>query len=132
MKRLLIMLAGLVLLGLGGCATAQPEVSLPSSQLYTKAELEQAVHVVKEEFAADFQGARLLKLSYKGDEAELFADWAADYQAEEAMILYTDFTTDENGGAAKTLSPNTTYHDWQWILIRNQDGDWEYVTGGIN
>ncbi len=132
MKRLLTMLVGLVLLCLGGCSTAQPEVSLATSHVYTETDIRQAVDVVKEEFATDFQGAHLLKLSYKGDDAELFVDWAADYQAEEAIILHTDFTTDENGGADKTLSPNTTYHDWQWILIRKQDGDWEFVTGGMN
>lgn len=130
MKRVLLALVGLLVLG--GCATAQPEVSLATSYVYTEADIKQAVDVVKDEFAADFQGARLLKISYKGDDAELFADWAADYQAEEAIILYTDFTTDENGGADKTLSPNTTYRDWQWILIRKQDGDWEFFTGGMN
>ncbi|HEL1584837.1 TPA: hypothetical protein TXJ06_001581 [Streptococcus suis] len=130
MKRVLLALVGLLVLG--GCATAQPEVNLATSHVYTEADIKQEVDVVKDEFAADFQGARLLKLSYKGDDAELFADWAADYQAEEAIILYTDFATDEQGGADKTLSPNTTYRDWQWILTRKQDSDWEFVTGGMN
>lgn len=56
------------------------------------------------------------------------ADWQEHQQ--ELLILESSFRTDETV-AGSGFSPNHTYKDWQWHLVRAQDGTgWEVVDWG--
>ena len=81
-------------------------------------------------FEAEFQGCTLTQLRYPGDaSADLFTEWAEECEADEAIILYSSFDTDASGGDG-SLEPNTTYDDFQWILVRDNGGTWEVKTYG--
>ena len=60
-------------------------------------------------------------------EAEL--EYADEYQADQAVILLSDFQTDKHGGDG-SLNPNEIYQDWQWVLVRSGNGDWTLKTCG--
>ncbi len=40
-------------------------------------------------------------------------EWADQYQADQAIVLLSDFQTDKHGGDG-SLNPNEIYQDWQW------------------
>ena len=81
-------------------------------------------------FEAEFKGCTLTQLRYPGDaSADLFTEWAQEYEVDEAIVLYSSFDTDASGGDG-SLEPNTTYDDFQWILVRDNGGTWEVKTYG--
>ena len=59
----------------------------------------------------------------------LFAEWAEESGADEAIVLYSTLETDASGGDGSS-EPNATYENWQWILVRDNGGTWEVKTYG--
>ena len=124
---------------LESCAAADPGIKIPSllepdagerSDLHTDADIQDAKDAVTIYFEAEFQGCTLTQLRYPGDaSADLFTEWAEECEADEAIILYSSFDTDASGGDG-SLEPNTTYDDFQWILVRDNGGTWEVKTYG--
>ncbi|MFG6357453.1 MAG: hypothetical protein K1W26_11635 [Acetatifactor sp.] len=100
------------------------------SAIYTDADIESAFGTVKEYFSKEFVGCTLTELYYPGDTyADRFQEYAAQHHADEAIILYSSFDVDHSGGDG-SFNPDSTYTDWQWMLIRNKGGDWEHVDHG--
>ena len=88
------------------------------SDIYTDADIQAAMDTVMTYFETEFQGCTLTQLRYPGDaSADLFTEWAQE------------FDTDTSGGDG-SLEPNTTYDDFQWILVRDNGGTWEVKTYG--
>ena len=100
------------------------------SDIYTDADIQDAKDAVTTYFEAEFKGCTLTQLCYPGDaSADLFTEWAEECEADEAIVLYSSFDTDASGGDS-SLEPNTTYDDFQWILVRDNGGTWEVKTYG--
>ena len=80
-----------------------------------------------------FAGCTLLELRYDANVENKYADETMRYWQEhqqELLILESSFRTDETV-AGSGFSPNHTYKDWQWHLVRAQDGTgWEVVDWG--
>jgi len=125
---LAITLAALLLLSACGKVSGVSETIGPSA-IYTEQEIENAMDVVKRQFAAGFEGCTLLELWYDEEVSLKEADeWAEQYGAKEAIVLLSNFDVDESGGDG-SMNPNSTYTDWMWILVRN-NGGWELKTWG--
>ena len=137
MKKLpLLVLALLLLMGCQAKPAADDtdsDVSIVKwehSDIYTDADIEAAMDAVTAYFEAEFQGCTLTQLRYPGDaSADLFTEWAQEYEADEAIVQYSSFDSDASGGDG-SLDPNTTYNDFQWILVRDNGGTWEVKTYG--
>ncbi len=72
----------------------------------------------------------LTKLYYPGDTfADEFSEWAAQYEVDKAIVIYSSFDVDSSGGDG-SLEPDSTYEDWKWVLVRNTDEEWEHATHG--
>ena len=100
------------------------------SDIYTDADIQAAMDTVMTYFETEFKGCTLTQLCYSGDaSADLFTEWAEECEADEAIVLYSSFDTDTSGGDG-SLEPNTTYDDFQWILVRDNGGTWEVKTYG--
>ena len=56
-------------------------------------------------------------------------DWKTQYQTDDVVVLLSDFEVGKRGGDG-SLTPGTTYRNWEWILIRNTGGEWEIKTWG--
>ncbi|MCC3868520.1 hypothetical protein K0039_09925 [Terrisporobacter mayombei] len=57
-------------------------------------------------------------------------EWAKQYNSDEAIILLSNFDVDSSGGDG-SLDPNSTYTDWQWILVRDRENSkWTLKTWG--
>lgn len=100
------------------------------SEIYTDSEINSAISVVKTYFRTTFDGCTLTEISYPGDEAsEEFKEWAEQYGADEAIVLYSSFDVGSSGGDG-SFEPNSTYENWKWVLVRNEGGPWEHKTHG--
>ncbi len=122
-----------LLLTCTGCAKGDvsdvQRIIMPSEQ-YTKGEIEDAMDIAITYFRKHFEGCTLLTMEYDQSKT-LSAEYAnaAQFDAEEAIVLLSSFTVDENGGDG-SFNPNSTYTRWQWILTRNGRGAWELKTWG--
>ena len=100
------------------------------SILYTDDDIKSAIDTVITYFETEFENCTLTQISYLGDDlSDSFDEWAEQYQSDEAIVLYSSFETDSSGGDG-SLTPNSTYSNWQWVLIRNNGGAWEVETYG--
>ena len=93
------------------------------SKQYTEDEINDAMDIVISYFEKNFKGCTLTDIWYdenKISSAEL--KWAETYNAEQAIILLSNFNTDKNCDAS--LNPNDIYIDWNWILVRDNNGKW--------
>ncbi len=105
--------------------------TIPQSEVYSEQDIANAMDVVEKKFNSDFDGCALTDLWYDEDASASSSDeWSAQYHADEAIVLLSNFDVDSSGGDG-SLNPNSTYTDWQWILVRNKDSNtWELGTWG--
>lgn len=100
------------------------------SKIYSDDDIEAAFQTVKDYFKSEFDGCTLTRLYYPGDTyADEFNAWAEQYAADEAIVLLSSFNVDSSGGDG-SFEPDSTYEDWNWILIRSNSGAWEHVDHG--
>lgn len=118
---------------LAGCSkgnVSNVQFLICESAQYTQAEIQDAMDVAVSHFKKEFEGCTLLTMEYsEAKTASSGAAWAAQYGAEEGIILLSSFDVDENGGDGG-FNPNSTYTNWQWILTRSEGGKWELQTWG--
>lgn len=123
-----------VLLAITLCACGRVASDLKTkevdSQIYSQDEIESAIDVIKKEFIMQWSGCTLTEIYYAGD------DWSEDYQefadrnnADEVIVLLSSFDVDSSGGDG-SLSPDSTYNNWNWILVRTDGGQWVHVDHG--
>ena len=131
-KQILVFVISLFLF-LAGCAkgnVSNVNCIIGDSVIFSTAEIESAMDTAIARFKSEFEGCTLLTMEY--DEArtqEAALEWAEDCGAEEAIVLLSSFSVAEKGGDG-SLNPGSTYYDWQWILVRSNDGAWELRTWG--
>ena len=103
------------------------------SALYGGETIGKAFDAVEQAFSEDFAGCELLELRYDADIENKYADETMRYWKEhgqELLIVESSFRTDESV-TGSGFDPNHTYKDWQWQLVRAQDGTgWEVVDWG--
>lgn len=122
-----------ILFSLSGCGGDVSQVEIVEwapSALYTDWEIKSAMNTVIRYFGRGFDGCTLTQLSYPGDsDAQKFEEWAEQYDADEAIVIYSSFDVDGSGRSA-SLEPNSTYNNWSWVLVRNHGGRWKHKTHG--
>ena len=133
MKKFLCMLCllALTLCGCGGGGNAsEVQVITGESALFSEREIEQSMEVAMNHFRREFDGCTMTKIVYIESWSQAAAaEWAQQYGADEGIILYSSFDVDASGGDG-SFTPNSTYSNWQWILTRDQGGDWVLRTWG--
>jgi len=101
-------------------------VTIHESKIYQKKEIESAIEKVFEKFK-DFP-ATLEEIWYQDAS---FDSWAKNYGKEEAIVLYSNFTTYADAESQNQgLLSNEKYEKWMWVLTRNKGEDWELKTWG--
>ena len=109
--------------------TEKVNIEIGASARLTSVEIEEAINAVKKKFA-DFKGCALTQLWYDETQSDYFID---GYMAgghgsfngvkkENVIVLLCTFTVDSSGGDG-SFNPNSTYDDWNWILIRDSEND---------
>lgn len=112
--------------------TSNVEVNIGESVKFGEEEINDAINCVKKKFK-DFEGCNLTKLWYDEEKSNNFIEGylkngkgsVNDIKAENVIVLLSDFYVDSSGGDG-SLNPNSTYSNWNWILIKNsKTGNWE-------
>ena len=107
------------------------EIGIDASETYSEREIRAAMKVVERRFKWNYRST-LLALTYNDEKSAAAAEeWAARYGAEEAIVLYSDFVTDDDERMYGTgLEPGYTYRGWEWVLVRSHGGRWRLKTWG--
>lgn len=133
MKKLIAMVLALVcVIGLVACGGNTKNVRIIdySSEMYSDAEIENAIDVVINYFEKNFEGCTLTEITYLGDDKlDDWQEFAERNNADDVMVLVSSFNVDASGGDG-SLNPNSTYTNWKWILVRTNGGKWEHVDHG--
>lgn len=133
MKRLvtalLALLLGLSLMGCGRISTSM-EITCDTSQRYSTTDIHDAMDVVKNVFRRHFDGCTMTAIGYIGDEKQkMMEEYALQYGVDEVIVLVTDFATGPSGGDG-SLTPDNTYRNYKWILLRDRNGSWSHADHG--
>ena len=131
-KHLIVLLCILFLICLYGCGgnVDHAQTHTVDSELYTQQEISSAIAVIKQEFKLKWDGCTLTEISYAGDETtQSYQEWSECNDADEVIVLTSSFDVDSSGGDG-SLNPNSTYDNWQWILVRTKGGTWTHVDHG--
>lgn len=136
MKKLLVLICLLiVMLSLSSCKAAGKtdgaSVNLGKSSKFSEKEIKAAAKCVEKKFK-DFSGCALTKLWYDEKKSNEFTKGYLSngkglvngVKAENVIVLLSDFNVGSSG-ADYGFNPNSTYSNWNWILIRDsKTGDW--------
>lgn len=132
MKKKIAIAAALVLIAvlgifLWGGRVWDVEVSIPESQLHSASDLAECVKLVKWNFFKMYPGRRLERIYYDEEFNRQFAPNEAKVSgAEEAIILYTDWTSiKEDPG-----NPGGQYTEWKFIFARFSSDRWKLINVG--
>ncbi|GAE37225.1 hypothetical protein JCM9157_4493 [Halalkalibacter akibai JCM 9157] len=118
--------------------TNNVEVSVEESTKFSEEEINEAVVAVKRKFR-EFQGCELTDLWYSEKKPNEFVEGYMKYgkgstngiKEENVIVLLSNFDVNSKGGDG-SFEPNSTYSDWNWILVRDHDSgkwrvdDWGY------
>lgn len=114
----------------GGGNASEVQVITGKSEIFTQGEIESAMEVAMNYFRKEFDGCTMTKIEYIESRSQAASvEWAQQYGADEAIVLYSGFDVDASGGDG-SLNPNSTYNNWQWILTRDEGGEWVLRTWG--
>ncbi len=133
MKKLIALILALVCtLSSVACADNVKKVKITdySSEIYSDAEIESAIDVAINYFKLFFEGCTLTEITYLGDdELDNWQEFAEKNNADDVIVLVSTFEVDASGGDG-SLTPNSTYTDWKWTLVRNDGENWRHVSHG--
>lgn len=120
-----------------GADTTNIKIDYGTSSIYTKAEMDAAIELIKKEFST-WDGCELHSISYSTDEecSESNIAWmnemgkATDVEETftQCIMFKSNFHSPLNGGSG--FNPDEEYTDWQWWLARSEGGQWKLMTYG--
>ena len=133
MKKIVcIILCSLLVFSLSACGGDISRVNTHNvnSEIYSQEDINAAIDTIKKEFMMNWGGCTLTEIYYAGDDSSKdHQDWADRNNADEVIVLLSSFDVDSSGGDG-SLNPNSTYSDWNWILVRTHGGKWQHVDHG--
>jgi hypothetical protein len=109
-------------------------VSIGKSDKFSQEEINNAINCVKKKFK-DFRGCNLTKLWYDEEKSNYFIKVYGKgsvngVKAENIIVLLSTFDVNSSGGDG-SLNPNSTYSNWNWIVIRDRKtGNWRVEDSG--
>ncbi len=104
-------------------------VSIGTTDKFSENELNGAVNCVKKSFKS-YKGATLTKLWYDEEKSDQFIEGylkngrgsVNGVKPENVIVLLSNFDVDSSGEDG-SLNPNSTYDNYNWILIRDSKTD---------
>ena len=140
-KAISLLLLVVCICGMMGCEKAsgpEVEINYGNSSVYSKEEMDEAIEIIQEAFAA-WDGCELQSISYSSDDEcsseniswlnDLMEAYDLSDEFTQCIMFESDFHTSENASAV--WNPDTDYKDYQWWLARTSDNsEWQLVTWG--
>lgn len=109
-----------------GGITDNVVVNIGESSKFTEEEINKAVDCVKKNFDSGYTGCTLTKIWYDEEKSNSSIEGYLQYgngsvngvNPENVIILLSNFDVDDSG-YSPGLNPNSTYTNYNWILIRD-------------
>ncbi len=136
MKKTCVMIALAVILIFAGCGRKGgnvDNVQIPKweSAIYSDDDIKAAFQTAKD-YSSSYEDCTLTELYYFGDDrADEFNEIAERRNSDEAIIILSTFDTGSSS-FYDGFTNNSTYYDWNFILVRNAGGDWKVVNTGVD
>ena len=129
-KAIAILLLFTCLISCSSCGTRYVNISEFSSDIYSNEDIAAAMEVVLQTFYESEERWTLLELSYIGDDRmEDYQDYTEREKADEVIVLLSDFYISIFSDSP-VMNTGSKYHDYKWILVRNEETDWHIVDRG--
>ena len=110
--------------------TDDVKITFVESEIYSQEDIDSAINTIIKEFKKEWRGCTLTEIYYAGDdESSEYQDWAERNNADEVIVLLSSFDVGSFGGDG-SLNYNSTYDNWNWILVRVNGGEWKHVDHG--
>ncbi|MBQ7296245.1 MAG: hypothetical protein IJW86_10835 [Clostridia bacterium] len=132
MKKLVsVLLTIMMLFSLTACGNSTGAVTPAySSEIHSKEDIETAIDVAKSYFFKEFDGCKLLTITYGGDDIlENHREFTESGDIKDVIVLVSDFYVSPNGGDG-SLNQNDIYTDWKWIIVKDSNGNWVHKDHG--
>lgn len=118
---------------------AAVEINYGASEIYTRADLNAAIKIVKQQFR-QWKGCKLENIRYAGDNCnnaenlkwlnELAVGQGREPNFVQCVEFFSDFYVSRRAEKFTTFNPDSEYKNWQWWLARTKGGDWQLLTFG--
>ena len=135
-----MLLCVLLLTGCGGGNVTNAAIDYGESAVYSRADMDAAIKLVKERFKADYDGCELYSIAYTSDDCntpenvawmnELAEAQGMDVVFTQCMILESDFHSPKDPEKAIALNVDQDYTGYGWCLARTDGGEWQLMTWG--
>ena len=90
-----------------------------SSDIHSKEDIETAIDVAKKYFTKEFEGCKLLVITYGGDDLlDSHTDSTESGKKEDVIVLESTFYVSPNGGDG-SLNQDDIYTGWKWSIVRD-------------
>lgn len=96
------------------------------SEIYTDEQIDEAIDIVRVDFEKSWKGCTLTEIRYGGDEV---ARVESECRGVETIVLLSTIETDRNAYGSG-FNTNETYPDYQWILTKDDNGNWVHIDNG--
>lgn len=94
-------------------------------QSFSDDEIQNAIQTVKNYFKTDFKGCSLLDIWYSEPYQQTSSGYFKEqYQNDDVMMLMSEFYT-EKSCRLSGFEKDSVYNGFNWILARNEKGEWE-------
>lgn len=136
MKKIMMIILSFLILFVSGCSSvfggnvSNVNIKEVKSDVYSKNDINEATDTIIKLFDREWSGCTLTEIYYGGDDIITdYKDFADCNNADEVIVLLSSFDVDSSGGDG-SLNPNSTYENWNWILIRSNGGKWRHIDHG--
>ena len=101
-----------------------------SSDVHSKEDIEAAIEAAKNYFDKEFEGCKLLTITYGGDDLlDSHTDSTESGKKEDVIVLESTFYVSPDGGDG-SLNQDYVYTGWKWIIVKDADGNWVHKDHG--
>lgn len=108
------------------------EVDYGTSELYSQEDMDSAIATIMNEFDNEWQvKCEMHKIYYAGDEISQNELWHVQLSSiapfTQSLVMYSDFHSPVNPEEAGAFDPDQEYTNYNWILWREDGGEWIVV-----
>lgn len=131
----------LILASLTACGSSEPPVELldepvieyGESEYYSQEDMDACIAAIKETMGGWATQCNIQAIRFSGDDMSLRGLYYCNSMTEDTvkysggMMFYVDFVTPQD---AKGFDKNTLYENWEWYIVKDEDGTWKFFNNG--
>lgn len=130
-----------IMASLTACGSSEPPVELldepvieyGESEYYSQEDMDACIAAIKETMGGWATQCNIQAIRFSGDDMSLRGLYYCNSMTEDTvkysggMMFYVDFVTPQD---AKGFDKNTLYENWEWYIVKDEDGTWKFFNNG--